>query len=216
MAHLKDLHERLISKYGGVINLKENPGILQYLYEEVEQAVHVDALGVDKPGRTAPFGVSWMDSWVAHWVYNDNLRTIESKDRELGTILRSLADLKFNERLDEMRRFIRNNPHFIHEAPDGGPPEPGTPPAGPSMFSPPDAGPPEPGTPPAGPAALEPPDGGPPEPGTPPTGPDAGFLQENPWILYWFISIKAPFLLDVIDVHMTRRLNELGAKIAAE
>ena len=216
MAHLKDLHERLISKYGGVINLKENPGILQYLYEEVEQAVHVGALGVDKAGRAAPFGVSWMDSWVAHWVYNDNLRKIESKDRELGTILRSLADLKFNERLDEMRRFIRNNPHFIHEAPDGGPPEPGTPPAGPSMFSPPDAGPPEPGTPPAGPAALEPPDGGPPEPGTPPTGPDAGFLQENPWILYWFISIKAPFLLDVIDVHMTRRLNDLGTKIAAE
>jgi hypothetical protein len=55
------------------------------------------------------------------------------------------------------------------------------------------------------------PDGGPPEPGTPPAGPSAQpfELGENPWILYWFLSIKAPMLLDVIDLHLTRRLQEL-------
>lgn len=60
-----------------------------------------------------------------------------------------------------------------------------------------------------------PPDGGPPEPGTPPpAGPhtieEAEFLGDNPWILYWFVSLKAPMLLDVIDAHLMRRLGELG------
>jgi hypothetical protein len=70
--------------------------------------------------------------------------------------------------------------------------------------------------PPTGPNAAflaeEPPDGGPPEPGTPPTGPEAGFLADNPWILYWFISLRAPMLLDVIDAHLTRRLEELSTE----
>jgi hypothetical protein len=88
------------------------------------------------------------------------------------------------------------------EPPDGGPPEPSPPtPAGPAIFTGPDAGPPEP------------PDGGPPEPGVPPpAGPDGagiGGLAENPWILYWFISVKAPMLLDVIDLHFSRRLESL-------
>ena len=91
--------------------------------------------------------------------------------------------------------------------------EPGTPPVGPFRLEPPDGGPPEPGTPPVGPSVLEPPDGGTPEPGVPPVpavGPDTSFLGENPWILYWFLSLKAPMLLDVLDAHLTRRLDELG------
>ncbi len=68
---------------------------------------------------------------------------------------------------------------------------------------PPDAGPPPP----------EPPDGGTPEPGVPPPpeppGPSAIGFAENPWILYWFVSLKAPMLLDVIDLHITRRLESL-------
>ena len=92
---------------------------------------------------------------------------------------------------------------------------PPLPPAGPGpiAFEPPDGGPPEPGPPaPAGPAVFEPPDGGPPEPGTPPAGPVTGIVDENPWILYWFVSLKAPLLLDVVDLHLTRRLEELGAE----
>lgn len=77
--------------------------------------------------------------------------------------------------------------------PDGGPPEPGVPPVGP-----------------VGPALLEPPDGGPPEPGVPPVGPQASLPGENPWILYWFVSLKAPLLLDVIDAQLERRLEEIG------
>jgi hypothetical protein len=56
------------------------------------------------------------------------------------------------------------------------------------------------------------PDGGPPEPGVPnppDPGPASGVLRDNPWILYWFVSINAPLILDMIDAHLTRRLNEL-------
>lgn len=87
----------------------------------------------------------------------------------------------------------------------------------------------EPGSPPVGPSGgrsgsifsdePEPPDGGPPEPGVPdppagphPGGPDAsrfGTVVDNPWILYWFISLKTPMFLDVIDLHITRRLEAL-------
>jgi hypothetical protein len=159
-----------------------------------------------------PFGLSWMDSWVAHWIYAENLTRVQRQDRELATVLQSLVDMRFQVRLDEIRRFIRDG-GIRMEPPDGGPPEPGTPPAGPARFEAPDGGPPEPGTPPAGPARLEPPDGGPPEPGPPPDGPspgpDIGAFGENPWILYWFLSIKTPMLLDVIDLHITRRLEEL-------
>jgi len=66
----------------------------------------------------------------------------------------------------------------------------------------------------------EPPDGGTPEPGVPPeppAGPDPGgpesgrfrSFADNPWILYWFISLKTPVLLDVIDLHISRRLEAL-------
>lgn len=235
----KEIHTRLIEKYGAVINLKDNPGLLLDLLAEVERSA--GNVSHDTSPR-APFGVSWMDSWVAHWVYNENLRTTDQKDKEMASALRGLVDLQFNARLNEIKRFILDHPNFTITAPDGGPPEPGTPPAGPaSVFSPPDGGVPEPGVPPAGPhtafqpphrrasepgvppagprVAFEPPDGGTPEPGVPPapeppTGPDAGFLNENPWILYWFISIKAPLVLDVIDAHITRRFNELQEKLA--
>src|SRR5581483_1869034 len=178
----------------------------------------VEALaGARDPQTSArpPFSVPWMDAWVAQWTYHAELKSAEQRTPELALLLRSLADLKFNERLDELRRFVRDHGP-VAEPPDGGPPEPGTPPAGPtSIFDvPPDAGPPEPGAPPAGPTSVfdEPPDGGPPEPGVPPTGPDTGSLHDNPWVLYWFVSLKAPMLLAVIDAHFTRRLRDLAAQ----
>ena len=258
----RDLHKRIVDRFGPVIDLKENPGVLLDLCEELGvRPQPAGSAGVQAPAA-APFGVSWMDSWVAHWIYQENLNAAGAQDQALAALLQNLVDLKFNERLGEMQRFVRNFPRFGAEPPDGGPPEPGTPPAGPERFAragsilaaePPDGGPPEPGTPPAGPArfgrparllseeppdggpepgappagparfgrptrflAEEPPDGGTPEPGVPPTGPDSGFMRENPWILYWFLSIKAPALLDVIDAHMTRRLNDLKATATAE
>jgi hypothetical protein len=196
-----------------------------------------------------------MDSWVAHWTHHNGIKTAEQRTPELATVLRAMADLKFNERLGEITRFVRDRTRLA-TPPDAGPPEPGTPPAGParigavppdagppepgappagpasilgrlgSLFGAPDGGPPEPGTPPAGPgsifgggifAAPEPPDGGPPEPGVPdpPTpgpspGPDSRALNENPWVLYWFVSLRAPELLSVIDAHFTRRLRDLA------
>jgi hypothetical protein len=57
---------------------------------------------------------------------------------------------------------------------------------------------------------MDPPDGGPPEPGVPPVGPEAGLVGDNPWILYWFVSLKLPMLLDMLDAHLDRRLSELG------
>jgi hypothetical protein len=168
---------------------------------------------VEKPAgeAPAPFGVSWMDSWVAHWVYTEHAQAAGRRGEALGQVMRDLVDLKFDQRLDQIRAFIRD---YRAEPPDGGPPEPGVPPpAGPAVvFAPPDGGTPEPGVPPAGPSPTPvPPDGGPPEPGVPPTGPEAALFGENPWILYWFVSLKAPQLLDVIDAHLSRRMSELGA-----
>lgn len=200
----KELHNRLVKKFGPVIDLKKDPEILSDIWGEVIEVLR-PGLAETRMESVAPFGVSWLDSWVAHWVYNSQMQAAERRDRELATVLQSLVDLKFNERLTEIKRFVQDQGGLVNEPPDGGPPEPGPPPpAGPASFASPDGGSPEP------------PDGGPPEPGVPPgpepeppAGPDAGFLQENPWILYWFLSVKAPLLLDVIDAHITRRLNEL-------
>jgi hypothetical protein len=198
---------RLVAKYG----TRVDRGLLEELLRDVSELAHA---GVPTGLAThPPFNVPWMDSWVAHWTYQANLRSAENRVPELAALLRGLVDLKFKERLDELQSFVRDR--LRDEPPDGGPPEPGTPPAGPARLldEPPDGGPPEPGTPPVGPARLldEPPDGGPPEPGTPPTGPDSIFLHDNPWVLYWFVSLKAPMLLDIIDAHMTRRLRDLAA-----
>jgi len=214
-----DLRKRLMERYGGVIDLNKDPRILEDLWAEMSAPA----------AKAAPFGITWMDSWVAHHVYEDNLKSATARSPELASVLRGLADLKFNERLKEIQQFLGARGRLA-EPPDGGTPEPGVPPAGPAAHRfavavppppppPPDGGTPEPGVPlPAGPAshrfaAAEPPDGGTPEPGVPPpAGPEAGFLRENPWILYWFISIKAPMLLDVIDAHITRRLDALQSR----
>jgi hypothetical protein len=214
MTIAKDLMKRLMDRFGGVIDLQESPDVLEEIVAEVASRLR-SAGGTAAPSPTPqsapPFGVPWMDSWVAQWVYADNIGRIAQRDRQLATVLQDLSELKFRERLDEIRRFVQDR--AIHaQPPDGGPPEPGVPPpAGPSAFVPPDGGPPEPGGPsPAGPSAFEPPDGGPPEPGVPPVGPaSSSGLADNPWILYWFVSLKAPLLLDVIDLHITRRLAAL-------
>jgi hypothetical protein len=184
-----DFQKRLIERFGRVVDLKENPGVLAAIAEDVRQAQNLDV-----SSSAAPFGVSWMDSWVAHWIYDENLKSAASKNRELATALRALADIRFSERLAELQLFVREHPGGLAEPPDGGPPEPGTPPAGPSAFEPPDGGPPEPG----------------PGPGP---GPEQGTFGENPWILYWFVSLKAPALLNVIDAHFNRRLDELAIRV---
>lgn len=206
----------IIRKHGPVIDIGENPDILDELIRDLSATVPTEPAT-----QPAPFGVSWMDSWVAHWTLAEKVRTPSSGASEVDVMLRALTDLKFEERLREIRHFIEIHRGELAEPPDGGPPEPGVPPSpGPSSLasglgsglaggfvSGPDAGPPPPEPPP--------PDGGPPEPGVPPSpgpspGPDSfGALGENPWILYWFVSIKAPMLLDMIDLHLTRRLEEM-------
>jgi hypothetical protein len=197
MSVTEDLLKRMMERFGGIIDLKERPEVLDEIVIEVSRGK-----GAHPPAAqstTAPFGVSWMDSWVAHHVFAENLASLKQRDREVATALQGLVDLRFRARLDEITRIIRNE----DEPPDGGPPEPGVPnpPAGPS---------------PGGIIRNEPPDGGPPEPGVPnppagpgPSGPDMGSFRENPWILYWFLSIKAPMLLDVIDLHISRRIDSL-------
>ena len=228
----KELHQRLIEKYGPVIDLRECPALAQDLLDEVRSGAGAERPQA-VPEAASPYGVSWMDSWVAHWVYNERLRAAETRVDDVRTVLRALTDLKFNERLGEIRRIIKDlggvmdpdggppdgppnpgpGPASLMQPgsgpPDAGPPEPGVPPAGPSrFFAQPDGGPPEPGVPPD-PSPPPGPDGGPPEPGVPPTGPESVLLRENPWILYWFVSIKAPMLLDMIDAHLTSRLDKM-------
>jgi hypothetical protein len=181
---------RIVDKYTSESTVTVDPAILNQIIDDVV-AVSAEALSGGVP---SPFAAPWLDSFLAHWIVGQNVDLTpgpEGAAEEAAATLRALVDVKFQERLAEFRRFIRGLQ--AAEPPDGGPPEPGTPPAGPR----------------AGFVTAEPPDGGPPEPGTPPAGPRAGFLADNPWILYWFISLRAPMLLDVIDAHLTRRLEEL-------
>jgi len=264
MSLKQKLTTHLMERYGGIIDIKESPEVLDEIVNEVR--AHLEAeKGSGQSQSSAPFGVPWMDSWVAHHVFAERVSNLQSKNREVASLLQGMVDVQFNARLAEIRDLI----HRVAEPPDGGTPEPGVPPVGPSHAhtpsistasepgSPPvgPAGPnkistasepgsppvgpsgpnrislaSEPGSPPVGPAGgrsglifgdePEPPDGGTPEPGVPPEppagpdpgGPDAGrfgSVVDNPWILYWFISLKTPMLLDVIDLHITRRLEAL-------
>ena len=204
----------ITEKYGHQINLRKNPEILLDIISAIKVELEPDPPEPAVPSTAiAPFGIPWMDSWAANWVLQQQRAGAQSSpEKEFGVIMSQLTELKFRQRLQDIRRFIIENGGIVNEPPDGGPPEPGTPPAGPTSIFGPDGGTPEPGTP-------EPPDGGPPEPGVPnppdpgPTGPDAGILRNNPWILYWFVSLNTPFILDMIDAHFTRRLNDLRQHI---
>jgi hypothetical protein len=196
-----EVRAALVRRYG-----KEGAGVDQQLLERIidEVAEHASA-----PPPASPFDGSWMDSYVAHWALGRSGPPGRDRSADVAEILRAGMDARFEERKAEILAWIRGT----LLPPDGGPPEPGTPPVGPLVMvgpEPPDGGPPEPGTPPVGPSAPEPPDGGPPEPGVPPVGPDPQVLGDNPWILYWLVSVKAPALLDMLDAHLTRRLGELG------
>ena len=225
MSLKQKLTTHLMERCGGIVDIKESPEVLDEIVNEVR--AHLEAeKSSGQSESSAPFGVPWMDSWVAHHVFAERVSNLQSKNRAVASLLQGMVEVQFNARLAEIRDLI----HRVAEPPDGGTPEPGVPPVGPSRAHTPSISTAsEPGSPPVGPAGgrsglifsdePEPPDGGPPEPGVPdppagpdPGGPDAGrfgSIVDNPWILYWFISVKTPMLLDVIDLHITRRLEAL-------
>lgn len=206
MTKLSELIKTITQKHGSLIDLDKNPEILMDIVTECR--IH-EQHDVAEPAtkNPAPFGVPWMDSWAANWMlYQQPANPKSSSEVEFKAVVQQLTELKFRERLNEIKKFIIDQHGFVNETPDGGTPEPGTPPAGPSAIfadTPPDGGTPEPGVPPA----PEPPGPG------PDPGPDAGILHNNPWILYWFISINAPLILDMIDAHFTRRMNDLKQQV---
>jgi hypothetical protein len=181
---------RIIDKYASGTTATVDPAVLGQIIDDVVAAVG-EASAAKVP---SPFAAPWLDSFLAHWALGENIdvtppSAVLSEDAVVA--LGELVDVKFGERLAEIQRFIRDR--RLQES------EPGTP-EGPRAFLES-----EPGTPEGPRAFLES------EPGTP-EGPRAGFLADNPWVLYWFISLRAPMLLDVIDVHLTRRLEELSAR----
>ena len=305
MSLRQKLTTHLMERCGGIVDIKENPEVLDDLVNEVRAHLEAEKGSASPVSGREPFGVPWMDSWVAHHVFAERVADLQSKNREVASLLQGMIDVQFKARLGEIRDVIRGR---VAAPPDGGTPEPGVPPVppvGPARIAdppsiasepgsppvgpagaggklprrpssepgtpspdagggpvgpagrigtpepgePPPAGgirpasepgsPPvgpagpvrtasEPGSPPVGPAGPvlrnidagdepEPPDGGPPEPGVPdpppgpepPAGPDTTLFADNPWILYWFISLKTPMLLEVIDLHISRRLEAL-------
>ncbi len=207
----KALLERLRLKHGDNLDILRNPDLIDEIV-----ALDRDAASVQPPPDVGPFGVAWMDSLVAHWVFARD-SAARPRREPAARLIEAIAEARLAERMAELQEIIGQGRPGAAEPPDGGPPEPGVPPVGPAIFAPPDGGTPEPGVPPAGPAGpaiFNPPDGGPPEPGTPPAGPAGGFgeIAENPWILYWFLSIRTPALLDVVDLHIDRRIQELSQR----
>jgi hypothetical protein len=199
MSKFSQLLKNITGKHGSVIDLNENPGILMDIITDLR--IHESQGGEGYMAKNpAPFNISWMDSWAANWMlHQQTIHSANTQENDFRQVIQQLTDLKFNERIQEISKFIKG---FVNESPDGGTPEPGVPPVGPANFFDDDP---------------EPPDGGTPEPGVPlppaPTGPDAGILRENPWILYWFVSINASFILEMIDAHFTRRMNDLRQTI---
>ena len=287
MSLRQKLTTQLMERCGGIVDIKENPEVLDDIVNEVRAHLESEKGTAPTVSTREPFGVSWMDSWVAHHVFAERVADLQAKNREVASLLQGMVDVQFKARLAEIRDVIGGR---VAAPPDGGTPEPGVPPVGPARVggppsiasepgSPPvgpagaggklprrpsepgtpspDAGDPpvgpagrigtasepgsppvgpsgpvriayEPGSPPVGPAGPvlrnveggdepEPPDGGPPEPGVPepppgpepPAGPDTNIFADNPWILYWFVSLKTPMLLEVIDLHISRRLEAL-------
>jgi len=206
MAKLSELFRMITGRHGSVLDLNKNPEILMDIITELRISEQQPTDHLAK--NPAPFGIPWMDSWAANWVLHQPppVNSRPSPEDEFRTVIKQLTDLKFRDRLGELTQFIKQHPGVFNEPSDGGPPEPGTGGGGPRSFfsdepEPPDGGTPEPGVP-----------NPPPDPGPDP-GPDGGILRENPWILYWFVSINAPLILDMIDAHFTRRMNDLRQQI---
>jgi hypothetical protein len=196
MSKISTILQKLSSKHGSELDLAKNPKILADIISELRISDIDEHLGRPAPSSN-PFGVAWLDSWAANWFLHHQTRATNSaQEKEFKEMIDQLTDLRFRERIQELRQFVKEYGNVIKQFPGEGASEPGNPPVGPAGIF--DEGP-------------EPPDGGTPEPGTPlppPPGPD-GILQENPWILYWFLSINATLILDMIDAQFTRRLNDI-------
>ena len=200
MERMSDLIKTITRKHGSLIDLNKNPEVLMDIVTELRIREEHNAPALEKE-HVAPFGVPWMDSWAANWILHQKSENSKSSSaQEFTKVIQQLTELKFRERLAEIKKFVTDWGGLVNMPPDGGPPEPGT----------------GPGTGPSSVFNEEPPDGGTPEPGVPPDPPgpgpadlDTNILRNNPWILYWFVSINTPVILDMIDAHFTRRMNDL-------
>ena len=121
-----------------------------------------------------------------HTGFSQQVKPRGDRLEELGPLIRDLMDTRFEEHVDGIREWIANG----DEPPTGGPAAPEASPIGRSQ--------------------MDPPHGDAPEPKTPPIASAAGLQSDNPWILYWFVCLKAPALVDLLDAHLERRLFELG------
>jgi hypothetical protein len=184
---------RIVDKYTSNATVTVDPAVLEQIIDDI-----VAATGEAPTGKIrSPFAAPWLDSFLAHWALGENVDLTPVSaglSEDTVAVLRNLVDIKFRERLAELQRFVQGQQ--LAES------EPGTPDGPRSAF----LAESEPGTP-DGPRSAFLAES---EPGTP-DGPRSAFLADNPWILYWFISLRAPMLLDVIDVHLTRLLEEMSA-----
>ena len=124
----KDLHNSITARYGTLLDLKANPEILQEIFATMSAHAGSDPMQPQGAPQSSPFGVSWMDSWVAHWVVQEKVQSAQARDAQFAAVLKDLVDLRFQARIAEIRRFIRDFA-FLEPPPDGGTPEPGVPPA---------------------------------------------------------------------------------------
>ena len=102
------LRERIAKQYGSVIDLKRDPDLFDRIVAEIAASLGESRVEKAAGETPAPFGVSWMDSWVAHWVYTGHAQAAGRRGEALGQVMRDLVDLKFDQRLDQIRAFIRD------------------------------------------------------------------------------------------------------------
>src|SRR5687768_4958034 len=128
MSLKQKLTTHLMERCGGIVDIKESPEVLDEIVNEVKAHLEAEKGFTASMSSHAPFGVPWMDSWVAHHVFAERVSDLQSKNREVASLLQGMVDVQFNARVAEIRDTIRRG--VAASPPDGGTPEPGVPPVG--------------------------------------------------------------------------------------
>lgn len=105
----KDIYQRITKKHGTILNLQNNPAILDDILRELRSIEHDDFADYQKK-TASPFNVPWMDSWAANWLLHQQSSSSGQSEKEFNAVMRQLVDLKLRERLRELRQIIGASP----------------------------------------------------------------------------------------------------------
>ena len=87
MSLKEKLTTHLMERCGGIVGIKESPKVLDEIVNEVRARLEAEK-GFGSQS-SAPFGVPWRDSWVAHHVFAEKVSNLQSKNSEVASLCRA-------------------------------------------------------------------------------------------------------------------------------